>query len=203
MNRHFRTWGPKAVALIGKLPATLEDRSLNIAMRRRAPSETVTRFRYRESQAAATPLRRMAFRWARDNLAVLRASDPAMPDALNDRAMDNWRPLVSIGDLVGGEWPVRVREAALALSKDTEEADGSALIDLLQELREIFTDRDRIASADLAEYLRAKAESRWAEWSHGKPIPPRQVARLLAPIKIKPSSVRVGTETPRGYLRGV
>jgi len=34
-----------------------------------------------------------------------------------------------------------------------------------------------------------------------RPITQRQIARLLAPMKIKPSSIRIGTETPRGYLR--
>ncbi|MDP2601782.1 MAG: DUF3631 domain-containing protein [Deltaproteobacteria bacterium] len=199
--RLFKTWAPKAVALIGKLSATLEDRAIVIAMRRRAPGEIVARLRSADYQAAAEPLRRKASRWASDHLTALRASDPAMPGDLNDRAADNWRPLVSIADLAGGEWPDRARAAALALSKDSDEADGSALIDLLTELRDVFNSRDRIPSADLAEHLGGKPESRWAEWSHGKPITQRQVARLLAPLKIKPSSVRVGTETPRGYLR--
>jgi putative DNA primase/helicase len=199
--RQFSTWGPKAIALIGKLPATLEDRSLVIAMRRRAPDEPIKLFRSSDCEAAAEPLGRKAFRWASDNLTALRAIDPEMPSELNDRAADNWRPLVSIAELAGGEWPTRARAAALGLSKDTDEADGSALIELLIELREVFQSRDRIPSAELAEHLGAKPESRWSEWSHGKQITQRQVARLLAPLKIKPSSIRVGTETPRGYLR--
>ncbi len=199
--RLFSTWGPKAIALIGKLSATLEDRAIVIAMRRRAPGEIVARFRSADCQAAAEPLRRKAFRWAKDNLTALQASDPAMPGDLNDREADNWRPLVSIADLVGGEWPDRARAAALALSKDSDEADGSALIDLLTELREVFKSRDRIPSAELAEHLGAKAESRWAEWSHGKPITQRQVARLLAPLKIKPGTIRTGADTAKGYMK--
>jgi len=34
-------WCPKAIALIGRLPTTLEDRSISIPMRRRAPEERV------------------------------------------------------------------------------------------------------------------------------------------------------------------
>ncbi len=199
--KQFSTWGAKAIALIGKLPATLEDRSILIALRRRAPGESIERFRSLECQDTALPMCRQAFRWASDNLAELRASNPAIPAELNDRTADNWRPLLSIADIAGGAWPDRARAAALALSKETDEADASALIDLLSELREIFEDRDRIPSADLAEQLSAKLESRFAEWSHGKPITQRQIARILAPLKIKPSSVRIGTGTPRGYLR--
>lgn len=197
----FSTWGPKAIALIGKLPATLEDRSILVAMRRRAPGEAVERFRSSDCEAAAEPLRRKALRWATDYQFALRASDPIVPEQLNDRAADNWRPLFSIANLAGGKWPERVRAAALALSMDTDESEGSELIDLLNELRDVFKERDRIPSADLAEHLGSKTESRWSEWSHGKPITQRQVAHLLAPLKIKPSSIRVGTETPRGYLR--
>ncbi|MDZ4344010.1 MAG: toprim domain-containing protein, partial [Candidatus Binatia bacterium] len=55
--RLFKTWAPKAVALIGKLSATLEDRAIVIAMRRRAPGEIVARLRSADYQAAAEPLR--------------------------------------------------------------------------------------------------------------------------------------------------
>ena len=37
--RTFSTWCAKAIALIGKLPDTLEDRSIIIRMRRRAPDD--------------------------------------------------------------------------------------------------------------------------------------------------------------------
>ena len=43
--RFFSTWCPKAFALIGRLPDTLEDRSIVIPMRRRAAGETVERLR--------------------------------------------------------------------------------------------------------------------------------------------------------------
>jgi hypothetical protein len=37
----FSTWGPKAIALIGKLPGTLADRSLTVAMKRKTKSEKI------------------------------------------------------------------------------------------------------------------------------------------------------------------
>jgi hypothetical protein len=39
-----------------------------------------------------------------------------VPYGLNDRACDNWSPLLAIADLAGGEWPQRARAAALDLS---------------------------------------------------------------------------------------
>src|SRR5262249_20113727 len=43
--RTFSTWAPKAIALIGRLPATLHDRALVLPMRRRSPHERVERLR--------------------------------------------------------------------------------------------------------------------------------------------------------------
>ena len=42
--RMFSTWCPKAIALIGRLPTTLEDRSIVIEMRRRKKDEVCERF---------------------------------------------------------------------------------------------------------------------------------------------------------------
>ena len=39
--RRFRTWAPKAIALIGKLPPTLASRSIHIKLQRKLPTETV------------------------------------------------------------------------------------------------------------------------------------------------------------------
>ena len=43
--RLFSTWGARMLALIGRLPATLEDRAIVLPMRRRAPGEAVDRVR--------------------------------------------------------------------------------------------------------------------------------------------------------------
>ena len=43
--RLFSTWGARMIALIGRLPATLEDRAIVLPMRRRAPGEAVDRIR--------------------------------------------------------------------------------------------------------------------------------------------------------------
>jgi len=199
--RQFSTWGAKAIALIDRLPSTLEDRSIVIELRRRAASEIIAPFRSAECRAAAEPIKRKAFRWAKDHLVVLRAIDPKIPDELNDRAKDNWRPLVSIAVLAGGEWPRRARSAARALAKEFDETDGEPLVDLLKELHHLFQNADGISSAELAGYLASSDEKRWAEWSHSTPISQRQVARLLDPLKIKPHTIRIAGKTAKGYRR--
>ena len=197
--KQFCTWGAKAIALIGKLPGTLEDRSILIEMKRRAPGEKITRFRTRNVKESCEPLRQQAFKWASDAMMMLRGIEPDLPNQLNDRAADNWIPLFAIADYCAGEWPKRARDAAIALSALSDEAEDSDLVDLLQELKVLFENRDRITSADLAEYLGSQSEKRWADWRHGKPITQREIAKLLQPLKIKPGSIRIGAETAKGY----
>ena len=49
----FDVFGPKALAGIGKLPETIVDRCIRLVLRRRAPNETVARFRRREVEEEA------------------------------------------------------------------------------------------------------------------------------------------------------
>jgi len=201
--RKFSTWCPKAIALIGRLPDTLADRAIEIPMRRRGKGERVERFRMRILRDLE-PLCRQAARWAKDHLAALQEADPQVPEELDDRAADNWRPLLSIADLVGDEWSARAREAARRVSGGERRVDGSAQVQLLADISELFDKRntDRIASAELVEDLVGLEERPWNDWGkRGKPLSQRQLADLLKPFEIAPKVIRIGTTTARGYER--
>src|ERR1700730_17592281 len=71
--RMFATFSPVAIALIGKLPETLADRSVSVALKRRLPNERVTRFRADRVDDLQT-LARKAIRWAKDNAVRLKDS---------------------------------------------------------------------------------------------------------------------------------
>jgi putative DNA primase/helicase len=128
--RRFSTWAPKAIATIRALADTLEDRAIVLTLQRKPKTAPVARLRKRDSDEFAV-LRRKAARWAADNFDKLAEDpDPQIPDALNDRAADNWRPLLAIADLVGGKWPEQGREAAHTLSGADHDA-ASANVELL------------------------------------------------------------------------
>jgi hypothetical protein len=110
--RRFSIWAPKAVATIRGLADTLEGRSVIVQLQRKPPGATVERLRKRDNEWFAA-LRSQAARWAADHFEKLADPDPQIPEALNDRADDNWRPLLAIADLAGGEWPQLARQAAL------------------------------------------------------------------------------------------
>ena len=150
--RDFSTFCPKAIAGIGALPDTVTDRSIRIALKRRAPDESVDRFRLRHARSVGAPLRAHLAMWRRSTVEALRYAEPVLPRELSDRAADVWEPLLAIADLAGGDWPSRAREAATALSGSVSVDDDAFSIRLLQDVRQIFTD-ETIASADLVRRL--------------------------------------------------
>lgn len=112
----FSTWGPIAIAKIGTLPKTLETRSIVIPMRKKQRGEVVERllpgaFRSQDRLCA------MAARWAQDNQEELSDLDVDFPHELDDRTCDNWRPLLTIANRIGGPFRKRALVAAVSLSK--------------------------------------------------------------------------------------
>lgn len=197
--RRFSTWSAKVIALIGDLPATLASRAIHITLRRLQVGEKVEPLRLDKAEYLR-PLTSRAARWATDNLPALKAADPAVPDGFANRRADNWRPLLAIADAVGFGWPERARQAALAL--DRPDAGDTVAIMLLTDIYDLFRERgqDRLTSADIVAYLGNLDGRPWPEFGrHRKPISANQVARLLKPFCIFPSTFRVGGATPKGY----
>jgi uncharacterized protein DUF3631 len=196
--RRFGTWAPKAVALIGRLHPTLASRAIHIELRRKSASESIKPLRS-DRLEHLEPLRRQAARWVVDNANRLRWADPVMPPTFLNRVADNWRPLIAIADLAGGEWPTRARRIAQELGGGrTEQTTG---IMLLEDIQRTFIDRgaDRLPSAEMAEALSKMEDRPWPEWQQGKPITPRQIAKLLGPFGVAPASIRTGSDTAKGY----
>jgi putative DNA primase/helicase len=134
----FNTWCAKAIALIGELPSTLQDRSIVIRMRRKQKHESVQRLRL-DRLAPLQELCSKCARWVADHRDLLASADPAMPPQLNDRAADNWRSLLAIADAAGGGWPARGPDAAVALSGASQDEDDlSKGVTLLRDCRRVF-----------------------------------------------------------------
>jgi hypothetical protein len=202
--RQFSTWAPLLLSGIGDLPDTVRDRS--IEMVRKRPEEKVQRLRRRDGQDLNV-LGRKSARWARDNLETLRTAMPETPSGLSDRAADAWEPLFAIADLAGADWPLRARQAALALSGEAAKEDGNLATQLFVDIQTVFT-TDQIKSQTLVERLVAIEGHPWAEFGHnGKPITQNKLARLLKPYKIGPETIRLGPgekdpgekDTAKGY----
>jgi putative DNA primase/helicase len=199
--RKFNTWGAKALAGIGRLADTLMDRAIVIELRRKLAHEQVDRLRHAGPDLFETLSEKLA-RFAEDYRDAVRRARPDLPVALNDRAQDNWEPLLAIADVAGGAWPRLGREAALKISGGDSIAMSTGT-ELLSDIQKIFEAKrvDRIKTADLISALCDDHEAQWATYNRGKPISPRQVARRLAEYDIKPKNVRIGYEQAKGFER--
>jgi hypothetical protein len=213
--KDFKTFCPKAFAGIGSLPDTLADRSVPIHLERRAPSQTVERFRERRERQRTEGLRERLHWLANANFDALDQAEPALPDALSDRQQDVWEPLLAIADLAGGGWDGRARAAAIGLHE--AQSDESDSIHLLEATREVFNGELKIPSRDLIRGLVDREDGPWAIW-WGKDVadadahPEKadaifkrlgaKLAKELKPFpRLRPKTVRIGDAVFKGYHR--
>lgn len=194
---HCPTFAMAALAGIGDLPDTIEDRAVTVAMQRRAPGETVQPYRERRD---AEPLRQLGAQlgaWVDASRDRLRRAEPELP--VEDRAADNWEPLIAVADLAGGHWPTAARAAAVALTADAEESDADAMR-LLGDLRDVFADADAMHGSTVLEALHKIDEAPWGDY-FGKPLTARSLAGLLRPYGVRPRDVKLDGTTRKGYYR--
>jgi len=194
---HCPTFAMAALAGIGSLPDTITDRAVVIAMRRRAPGETVARYRDRRD---GVPLRELGTRlgaWVRAHLDILREAEPAMP--VEDRAADTWEPLFAVADLAGADWPKRAHVAALQLTAE-DETDTTLGTRLLADLRDVIGDADAMHSETILAGLHKIAESPWPAY-YGRPLTARDMARLLRPFGVGSTDVKIDGTNRKGYRR--
>jgi hypothetical protein len=195
----FSVWCPKAIALIGSLPDTLEDRSIVIPLRRRSPKEHVDLLRVDKLLAETATIRRKATRWALDHLDNLGNITPSVPEALHDRAQDIWRPLLTIAEEAGRDWADRAQRAAMELS-GVAPLDINPEVQLLHSIRCLFEKQqtDRLSSEAIVSVL---AEASKRSTPNTRPFTKAQLARRLSLFEIRPTIVhRTRTQVRRGYL---
>ncbi len=194
-----------ALAMIGKLPDTLSDRSIRIQMRRKMPKEDVERWRITRHPTELVPLRRRVLRWIGDNNQQLEDPDPDLPDQLGDRDQDNWRLPISIADLAGEEWGDRARQTAIDLCGTPKDDTDHHGVLLLHDIRDLFDaeDKDRLETTVIVQHLGGMDERPWpAMGRQGKPLTGQKLAALLRPFEIRPAPKwKADKQTLRGYIR--
>jgi len=192
----FSTWGPKAIAGIGRINDTAEDRSIIINMLRKKPGEQVERLR----DFDGTEIKRKCIRWAQDNIESLKEHIPDIPDSLHDRAADNWEPLFAIADIVGNDWPKVAREAAESLTDSDIDSD-SIKVQLLSDLNTIFEAQrtDKLWTGEILDKLNSMDDRPWPEWKRGRQLTARGLSNLLRPFKVRPKDVKISDTNKKGY----
>jgi hypothetical protein len=194
------TFAMAALAGIGAMPDTIEDRAVVIRMRRRAPNETVAPYRHRRDRP---PLRQLAGQltaWLRADLSALERAEPAMP--VEDRAADTWEPLITIADHAGAHWPDRARTAVLVLTAEaTDTGETSTRIRLLTDCRMAFGDHDALPTTALLDRLKSDPEAPWADYGPTG-LTAMKLGVLLRDYSIRSTTIRFpGLGQAKGYQR--
>jgi hypothetical protein len=196
------TFAMAALAGIGAMPDTIEDRAVVIKMRRRAPGETVAPFRHRRDRPALTGLAAQLASWLGKHLAELEKAEPSMP--LEDRAADTWEPLVAVADLAGGLWPGLARDAAVVLTADQDtEARASDGIQLLADIRAAFAalgNPQAVTTKDLLTVLNSDPEAPWAALGPSG-LTGKRLGDMLSDFEIRSDTIRFPVGQAKGYHR--
>jgi Protein of unknown function (DUF3631) len=175
----FNIWCTMAMAGIGELLPEQQDRSIVIRLDKVLAKDVREQLEDGTS-AELEGLHRKLEIWARRLQSLGR---PPRPDCLAHqpgRVFDNWRPLIAIADLAGGQWP-RLVQLAIAATLSVEHR-LSMVERLLISIKKIFNTPtidfeankpasvERLETTALLESLLADPEEDWAQASFGRPI---------------------------------
>ncbi|MGO8958701.1 MAG: DUF3631 domain-containing protein [Streptosporangiaceae bacterium] len=196
----FRCYAPAAIAGIGNLPDTIMDRAVVVRMRRRAPDERVRDYRERTTRPEGDALRELLAKWAADVADRVGVPWPQMPAGVADRPADVWEPLLMVADIAGGDWPKRAAQACTAFVNGAREDTETVGTRLLGDIRDVFGDADALWTETILERLHALDEAPWGDW-YGKPLNPRDLAKLIKPYQAKSRDVRHDGVVRKGYYR--
>ena len=201
----FKVFSACAIAGIGRLSPTIMDRAIIIGLKRKLETEKKERLRPMFLENEVKELQSKCMRFMQDNEAVL--SDPAtpleIPQELNDRAADNWEPLLLIADRISVEAGEQLRKIAIAISNRSKEYDSASLTTLLlSDIRQIFAEQNKewISSLELCEYLCSREGAPWAEYK-GKGLTVNNLAYLLRDFNIHTTQKMTANGNKKVYLR--
>ena len=189
------TYAMAALAGIGRMPDTIEDRAVIIKMRRRAPNERVDPYRLRRDAPPLNRLRAQLHQWARKHHKQFAQAVPDMP--LEDRAADTWEALIAVADQAGPPWPELARTAALFLT-DQVDSDESIATQLLADCRVAFAGRSMIRTDELLSTLKSDLEAPWATYGPNG-LSPRSLAKILKEFGIGSHNLRQDGTQSKGY----
>jgi uncharacterized protein DUF3631 len=200
--RMFSVYCPKLICAIRVCPETVRDRAVVVSMQRKKPSESVERFILRRIRPQGKTLRDRLATWTKLNrAAIVTAYERLDVDFLSDRDLENFEPLLALLTVADTSRLAQLRQAAerLTTEKAANDVDDSLSLRLLSDVRDVWQRGEAyIFSVELLKRLRAVPDAPWAEDVR---LNPRKLARMLRGYGCSPRTVRVGTETGKGYAR--
>jgi hypothetical protein len=180
----YDVYGAQLIGMKGlRMPDTTQSRCIICRFWPKLPNEQVDEFTYQDDDEFKV-IRRKLMRWAVDNAVTLRAAKPSFPPGFNNRIRTNWKLLLAIADLAGGEWPERARNAALELEADRDEQ--SEEIRLVAGTYDVWRSAEEVRTAEsLCAALAAHPSGEWADFRGKGPIGKHQLAAILREFGIR------------------
>ncbi len=207
------TFAPLLLALpdaFQGLPRTLDSRCITLMMERSDGKRELKRLEPYRPDAALNLAYEQILLWRTD--ADLKP-DPKMPEGINNRLADNWRPLISIADNLTDkdfDWGTMAREAMAYFARAIR--DGDAGILLLEDIRRVFGTGDRMFTKTIVEKLLAMDDSDWSEFrgTRGDQSPHKlkdtEMASMLRNFSIRSRTIwqpkrTTASKSQKGYYR--
>jgi hypothetical protein len=191
----YSCWCPKVIAMIGRVPDTIADRSVLVRLERKLVTEKcapLTEFKPKSITSKCV-------RFANDNNGRITQAARETAPGLNDRAADTFEPLFVLARMAAAGWFEKAAAAAVFLtsSQNTDLQGAGLLLDILI----IFVDcnAEKMFSRNVVSCLRGEGE--WIASPHftGKPLNELLLAQALRPYGVRPTTIRMGEEVNKGY----
>jgi putative DNA primase/helicase len=193
----FPCFGTYVFTLIGRLPAAMQSRVINIVLRRATVAELKVKTRLvRGESAVLRDCGRKIARWAQDRIALPELSKADIPEDISHRDLDNWEPLLRTGLAVGSDWPQRARDGAIILTGKTL-AVGD-IVPLLTDIFRVLGKRERMSTRQMAAEMLVLDEPS-ADWNiayRGQPINDYWLSEHVKEV------IRVADEKERRWKEG-
>jgi|GEM_PF-1177873 len=191
----FNTYCPKVIAMIGKPAGTWIDRSIHIRMERKTGDIRIAK-RPSGFYEAMRPLRQKLLKWACSDLVPFEKNY----NLTNDRAVDNWKPLLEIANSLNNEWLLKAEKAMIDMENDNSIED-SLNVELLKDIEQYFEkeEANKVFSKSLVNYLCKLEERPWADLRRGNGLTQNILARMLKPFDIVSKTIRIEADRAKGY----
>jgi putative DNA primase/helicase len=193
--QRYSCWCPKAIAMIGKAPDTIADRSIVVQMVRKLTSEK----RVPLAALNATNIKAKCVRFAQDFGSAIRECEKIHGDGLNDRAADTFDPLYVIARLAGKDWEQKLHAAALTLAPIAQSRSSGT--ELLQDIYAmlVLAKETKMFTRVILTFLKDPEFAPTSLATKYSALDELKIAQSLRPYGIKPIAIRIGKAVGKGY----
>lgn len=201
LPKRFSTWAPMAFGSIGELQSTIMDRSICIPVSRKLPTESISSVPVDLSEIT-DPIRSFLQDWCMSAFNNLKTCTSTPTYIGNDRAVDNWTPLLTIAEAISDEWKSK---CLISYNKLTAPSEPELPTQLLYDIRELFDIQatngypEKLFSTDMVNKLNSDPDKQWSNSNNGGKLTASKLAKLLSPYSVHPKQIRIDHLSKKGY----